>query len=60
MYHALRSATIDIITSYCFAEPYGALEVPEFEHPVLNGMIAATPALFVFKCEYFPYSSCSV
>lgn len=55
MYRALRSTSIDIITSYAFAQPYGALEVPDFEHPVLQGMIAATPALYVFKYDQISF-----
>jgi hypothetical protein len=46
---ALRSASLDIITAYCFAEPYGCLDFPDFRHPVLVGMQVALPFLFVMK-----------
>jgi hypothetical protein len=32
---AFRSTTIDIITSYCFAQSWSTLTYPSFQHPIL-------------------------
>lgn len=46
---AFRSATLDIITSYCFDKSYGAITFPSFEHPILVGMQASLPMARLFK-----------
>lgn len=44
---AFRSTTLDIISSYCFAEPCGALQHPQFEHPLLRGLETALTLVWV-------------
>ena len=46
---ALRSATLDIITSYCFDRSYGLITFPSFEHPIIVGMQASLPMPWLFK-----------
>jgi cytochrome P450 len=43
LFFALRSTSIDIISSYCFGQSYDALQHPEFRHPVLLGVDATVP-----------------
>jgi hypothetical protein len=38
LYRALRSATFDIITTYCFAKSVDAVSYPGFHHNILYGM----------------------
>lgn len=49
MSFAFRSTTLDIITSYCFDRSYGAITFPSFEHPIIVGMQASIPILWLFK-----------
>ncbi|KAL1739519.1 cytochrome P450 [Schizophyllum fasciatum] len=35
IFRAIRSVTFDIIYSYCFGEAYGALDAPDFSHPIV-------------------------
>lgn len=53
LFMAIRSATLDIITSYCFAKSFDALDDPNFEHPILLGVSAATTVSFTL--QYFPF-----
>lgn len=38
LYHAFRSAALDTISTYCFAESYSALTYPSFKHPLLHSI----------------------
>ncbi|KZP06225.1 cytochrome P450 [Athelia psychrophila] len=53
LYYAFRSMTIDIITSYCFAECYSLLTYPDFQHPVLPGMDSTIELFWVVLA--FPF-----
>ncbi|KAF8966429.1 cytochrome P450 [Flammula alnicola] len=46
---ALRSVTLDIITSYCFGQSFSALNHPGFSHPVAISMDATLHLCWVFK-----------
>jgi cytochrome P450 len=46
---AFRSATLDIIASYCFGRSYDAISYPQFRHPVLSGMEATIPVSPFFR-----------
>lgn len=43
MYYAFRSTTLDIITSYCFAQSYSTLTYPSFQHPMIHGIDQTLP-----------------
>lgn len=49
---AFRSTTLDIITSYCFAKSFDALDAPNFQHYILVGMDASTSITWISK--HFP------
>jgi hypothetical protein len=46
LYYAFRSTTLDIITSYCFAQSWSTLTYPFFQHPLLLGMDEALPIVW--------------
>ncbi|KAJ6599961.1 cytochrome P450, partial [Mycena vulgaris] len=52
LFMAFRAATLDIITSYCFAQSFDALDYPEFQHPILLAILSGVSAIWTFK--YFP------
>ncbi|KAJ6499845.1 cytochrome P450 [Mycena vulgaris] len=52
LFMAFRAATLDIITSYCFAQSFEALDYPEFQHPILLAILSGVSAIWTFK--YFP------
>jgi hypothetical protein len=52
MYMAFRSTTLDIITSYSFAESFGAVSFPSFHHPILVGIQSSIQ--FLWNLTYFP------
>ncbi|KAH8150612.1 uncharacterized protein LAJ45_05308 [Morchella importuna] len=49
---AIRSTTVDIITTFCFAQSMHALDVPGFKAPILLGMRTSLRMIQVFK--HFP------
>ncbi|KXN83789.1 Trichodiene oxygenase [Leucoagaricus sp. SymC.cos] len=49
----LHSTTVEIITSYCHADPVKALDHPSFDHPALS-TIMDTNGLF-FWIQHFPF-----
>jgi cytochrome P450 len=49
---AFRSATLDIITSYCFAQSFDTLDYPGFQHPILASILSGISVIWTFK--YFP------
>lgn len=53
LFHAFRSATLDIISGYCFAQSFSALTYPSFRHPVLVGMDGSPRLLWIFQA--FPF-----
>ncbi|KAJ7206141.1 cytochrome P450 [Mycena haematopus] len=50
--HGFRSATLDIITSYCFAKSFDTLDDPGFQHPMLRAILSGVSIIWTFK--YFP------
>ncbi|KAJ7230980.1 cytochrome P450 [Mycena haematopus] len=52
MFMAFRSATLDIITSYCFAKSFDTLDDPGFQHPMLRAILSGVSIIWTFK--YFP------
>ncbi|KAJ7485700.1 cytochrome P450 [Mycena latifolia] len=52
LFMAFRAATLDIITSYCFAQSFDALDYPNFQHPILLAILSGVSAIWTFK--YFP------
>ncbi|KAF9077858.1 cytochrome P450 [Rhodocollybia butyracea] len=50
---AYRALTMDIITSYCFAESPNTLESPGFSHPVLKGTHESITKLWFER--HFPF-----
>ncbi|KAJ7780769.1 cytochrome P450 [Mycena maculata] len=53
MHMAYRSATMDIITSYCFADTFDALDAPGFRHPILVGLQTGVTSSWILK--YMPW-----
>jgi cytochrome P450 len=53
MYMAFRSTTLDVISSYCFSESFGALSFSSFDHPFLVGMESAIKV--VWTLSFFPF-----
>ncbi|PPQ71154.1 hypothetical protein CVT24_009835 [Panaeolus cyanescens] len=49
---AFRSISLEIITSYCFAQSSKALESPDFKNDILTAMDLTLPMIWVFK--HFP------
>jgi len=49
MHLAFRSATHDIITSYSFSECFNLLDHPTFSDPIMVGIMAMMPAIWVLK-----------
>ncbi|KAK6996685.1 cytochrome P450 [Favolaschia claudopus] len=49
---AFRSATLDIITTYCFAQSFSTLSHPTFHHPILLAILSGVTTIWTFK--YFP------
>ncbi|KAI3616665.1 cytochrome [Moniliophthora roreri] len=52
MNQAIRSVTMDIISSYCFANSFNTVSDPYFEHPLTTAQRAAVDTLQVQK--HFP------
>lgn len=52
LYSAFRCTTVDIITTFCFAECMDCLEVERFQAPILKSMQASTQVFGTFK--HFP------
>lgn len=48
---ALRSLTMDIITSYCFSQAIGALDAIHYDHPVL----VTNSSTNIWVARYFPF-----
>ncbi|KIK57229.1 hypothetical protein GYMLUDRAFT_46485 [Collybiopsis luxurians FD-317 M1] len=55
---AYQSLTVDIITSYCFAECIDALDVPDFSHPSVQGQHDIVKGLWLQR--HFPFLTDSV
>ncbi|KAJ7656544.1 cytochrome P450 [Mycena rosella] len=53
MHMAYRSATMDIITNYCFADSFDALDAPDFRHPILVGLQTGITSSWILK--YMPW-----
>lgn len=53
MQRAIRSASLEIIVSYCFARHYNTLDVPDFKHPILLAFEQSFP--FCLTLKHFPY-----
>ncbi|PBL00266.1 cytochrome P450 [Armillaria gallica] len=53
MQRAIRSASLEIIVSYCFARHYNTLDVPDFKHPILLAFEQSFP--FCLALKHFPY-----
>lgn len=53
MHMAFRSTTIDIITAYCFANSFDALDASEFQHPILVGLQTGITSSWILK--YLPW-----
>jgi hypothetical protein len=53
LYYAFRSTTLDVITSYCFAQSWSTLTYPSFHHPMLHAMEQQFSLLWVFHA--FPF-----
>jgi cytochrome P450 len=53
LFMAFRSATLDIIASYCFAKSFDTLDDPGFEHPLLLAILAGITATAAM--QYFPF-----
>jgi len=51
MHMAYRSATMDIITSYCFADTFDALDAPDFQHPILVGLQTGVTSSWILKYQ---------
>ncbi|KAK7044006.1 hypothetical protein VNI00_008174 [Paramarasmius palmivorus] len=52
LFLAYRAMTLDIITSYLFAQRFNALDYPEFRHPLLVGLDDSLRALWLGR--YLP------
>ncbi|KAI0315342.1 cytochrome P450 [Amylostereum chailletii] len=50
---AYRSATLDIITSYCFAREYSIIEAPDFRHKMILDYELSLPLFHVLR--HFPF-----
>lgn len=55
VHNAFRCLTHDIIASYCFAQSFDTLDVGDFSHPVILGIMAQLPAIWTML--YFPFLS---
>ena len=49
MHRAYRSATLDIILCYCFAEDYQIVHVPGFTHKLILGLEKMFPTILIRK-----------
>ncbi|KAF9003561.1 cytochrome P450, partial [Cyathus striatus] len=49
----VRSATIDILAKYCFADEFSALDFPKFQHPILVGLQDVVTSSWILK--YLPW-----
>lgn len=49
LFRGYRSFTLDTITTFCFAKCFDALEVPNFEAPMIEAMQATLPSGHIFK-----------
>ncbi|KXN82241.1 Trichodiene oxygenase [Leucoagaricus sp. SymC.cos] len=50
---ALHSTTMEIITSYCHANPFRALDAPNFKHPALVSILSTGGVFFLI--QHFPF-----
>ncbi|KAF4616048.1 hypothetical protein D9613_011342 [Agrocybe pediades] len=50
LHYAIRSLTLDIITSYCFGSCFSATEYPGFQHPVSTSLEAT-----IYLCWWFKH-----
>ncbi|KAL0958872.1 hypothetical protein HGRIS_014188 [Hohenbuehelia grisea] len=49
---AFRALALDAISAYCLRESMGALDTPEFQHPLIVSLQFAIPIFWILK--YFP------
>ncbi|KAJ7242078.1 cytochrome P450 [Mycena rebaudengoi] len=52
LFLAFRSATLDVITSYCFAQSFDTLNHDGFQHPLLLAVLSGVTVIWTLK--YFP------
>lgn len=50
---ALHSTTMEIITSYCHANPFRALDAPNFDHPAVIAFLSTGGVFFLM--QHFPF-----
>ncbi|KAF5357171.1 hypothetical protein D9756_006863 [Leucocoprinus leucothites] len=50
---ALHSTTMEIITAYCHANPFKALDTPDFKHPALVALVSTGGVFFLM--QHFPF-----
>ncbi|KAJ3574919.1 hypothetical protein NP233_g1441 [Leucocoprinus birnbaumii] len=50
---ALHSTTMEIITSYCHANPFRALDAPDFKHPALVAILSTGGVFYLM--QHFPF-----
>ncbi|KAJ7076208.1 cytochrome P450 [Mycena belliarum] len=53
IFMAVRSTTLDIIASYCFAQSFDTMDHPEFRHPILLAILSGISVIWTLK--YFPF-----
>jgi hypothetical protein len=53
MHHGFRSFSLDIITTYCFAQEAGAVETPHFQHPFVLDIESSFPQVLFWR--HFPW-----
>ncbi|KAF9444561.1 cytochrome P450 [Macrolepiota fuliginosa MF-IS2] len=52
---ALHSTTLEIITSYCHANPFKALDYLDFKHPALVTLLSTGSVFFLM--QHFPFTA---
>ncbi|KAF6747677.1 cytochrome P450 [Ephemerocybe angulata] len=53
--HGLMAASLEVITTYCFAKEYHALEYPAFKHPVIPALESISMHVLFFAMMCLPF-----
>lgn len=53
LHHAYLSIAMEVITTYCFAKSFEAIDFPNFQHPMITYL--DTSGLIIFVMQHFPF-----
>jgi hypothetical protein len=46
---------MEVITTYCFAKSFNAIDFPNFQHPMIIGLAPPASGFILFVIQHFPF-----